>query len=79
MGSRSRVLCVLVVLLCVVLPGQASAAKYDALYKDPSQPVEARVQDLLKRLTLDEKLGQMTQIERTVANASVIEQYDIGK
>jgi hypothetical protein len=56
MGSRSRVLCVLVVLLCVVLPGQASAAKYDALYKDPSQPVEARVQDLLKRLTLDEKL-----------------------
>ncbi|KAG0599955.1 hypothetical protein M758_12G190900 [Ceratodon purpureus] len=78
MGPRSRVLCALVLLLCVVCPDQATATKYDALYKDPSQPVGVRVQDLLKRLTLDEKLGQMTQIEMTVANASVIEKYDIG-
>ena len=29
------------------------------LYKDPGQPVEARVEDLLARMTLEEKIGQM--------------------
>lgn len=28
-------------------------------YKDPSQPIELRVQDLLGRMTLEEKVGQM--------------------
>lgn len=32
------------------------------IYKDPAQPVEKRVADLLARMTLEEKLGQMTQI-----------------
>ena len=31
------------------------------VYKDPSQPIERRVEDLLKRMTLDEKIGQMCQ------------------
>ncbi|WP_448657534.1 glycoside hydrolase family 3 N-terminal domain-containing protein [Sphingomonas sp. CJ99] len=31
-------------------------------YKDPSQPVEARVEDLLKRMTLEEKFAQMIAI-----------------
>ena len=31
------------------------------LYKDPSQCVEARVEDLLGRMTLEEKIGQMCQ------------------
>src|SRR5438874_2647471 len=29
------------------------------LYKDPSQPVERRVEDLLGRMTLEEKVAQM--------------------
>ena len=29
------------------------------LYKDPSRPVEARVEDLLKRMTLEEKAAQL--------------------
>ena len=33
-------------------------------YQDPSQPVPARVADLLSRMTLEEKIGQMTQAER---------------
>lgn len=32
-----------------------------ALYKDPSQPVEVRVQDLLSRMTLSEKTAQLMQ------------------
>ncbi|HHC19410.1 MAG TPA: glycosyl hydrolase, partial [Euryarchaeota archaeon] len=31
------------------------------IYKDPSQPIEKRVEDLLRRMTLDEKIGQMCQ------------------
>jgi beta-glucosidase len=33
-------------------------------YQDPSQPVPVRVADLLSRMTLEEKIGQMTQAER---------------
>ena len=29
------------------------------LYKDPSQPVDVRVEDLLSRMTLEEKAAQM--------------------
>ncbi|MCK7481743.1 MAG: hypothetical protein M0C28_34655 [Candidatus Moduliflexus flocculans] len=32
----------------------------DRLHRRSMQPVEARVEDLLKRMTLDEKIGQMT-------------------
>ena len=31
----------------------------DELYKDPGQPLEARVKDLVGRMTLEEKVGQM--------------------
>lgn len=31
----------------------------EAVYKDFSKPVEVRVQDLLKRMTLEEKVAQM--------------------
>uniref|UniRef100_A0ACD5WDJ3 Uncharacterized protein n=2 Tax=Avena sativa TaxID=4498 RepID=A0ACD5WDJ3_AVESA len=48
------------------------------LYKDPKQPVEARVADLLGRMSLAEKVGQMTQIERLVATPEVLEQNFIG-
>ncbi|KAL3642795.1 hypothetical protein CASFOL_013610 [Castilleja foliolosa] len=48
------------------------------IYKDPKQPVSRRVKDLLKRMTLEEKIGQMTQIDRTVASAKVLKNYYIG-
>ncbi|KAL3850611.1 hypothetical protein ACJIZ3_012493 [Penstemon smallii] len=44
----------------------------DCIYKDPNAPIEARVKDLLSRMTLLEKIGQMTQIERSVATPSAI-------
>lgn len=34
----------------------------DSLYRDPSQPVEARVNNLLSQMTLDEKIGQLNQL-----------------
>ena len=50
----------------------------DFIYKNPTAPIEARVQDLLSRMTLEEKLGQMTQIERSVATPSVLKDRCIG-
>lgn len=49
------------------------------VYQDPKQPVNRRVKDLLKRMTLEEKIGQMTQIDRIVASAKVMKKYNIGK
>lgn len=48
------------------------------IYKDPNAPVEVRVKDLLSRMTLKEKIGQMTQIERAVANRDVVRDRFIG-
>ncbi|KAH9784531.1 glycosyl hydrolase family protein [Citrus sinensis] len=47
-------------------------------YKDPKQPLHVRVNDLVSRMTLEEKIGQMTQIERGVASAEVMKKYFIG-
>ena len=47
-------------------------------YKDPNQPVEVRVKDLLSRMTLEEKIGQMTQIDRVDASFAVVNKYYLG-
>lgn len=47
-------------------------------YKDPKQPMNARIKDLLSRMTLEEKIGQMVQIDRSVASAEVMKKYYIG-
>lgn len=49
-------------LLAVLLVSCAPKSRLTP-YKDPSQPVEVRVEDLLSRMTLEEKIGQMTQVE----------------
>lgn len=38
------------------------------IYQDESQPVEKRIDDLLNRMTLEEKIGQMTQLNITLIN-----------
>jgi len=48
------------------------------LYLDPQQPIEARVEDLLARMTLAEKIGQMTQVEKGSINPQAVTDYAIG-
>ncbi|KAG1337752.1 Lysosomal beta glucosidase [Cocos nucifera] len=48
------------------------------LYRDPNQPVEVRVRDLLSRMTLAEKAGQMAQVERSVASPAALTGRFIG-
>ncbi|XP_031386559.1 uncharacterized protein LOC116200035 isoform X2 [Punica granatum] len=50
----------------------------DCPYRDPRTPVEARIKDLLSRMSLKEKVGQMTQIERRVATPEVIRDFSVG-
>ncbi|KAG6508560.1 hypothetical protein ZIOFF_033934 [Zingiber officinale] len=47
-------------------------------YKDPNQPAEVRVNDLLNRMTLAEKIGQMTQVERKNATDQALKEYFVG-
>ena len=63
--------------LSLVFNGQAET-KY-MKYKDPKQPLNTRIHDLMSRMTLAEKIGQMTQIERLNATANVMQKYFIGK
>ncbi|CAA7388128.1 unnamed protein product [Spirodela intermedia] len=63
--------------LTVAAAGEGAAAA-PPKYKDPRQPVMARVRDLISRMTLAEKIGQMTQIERSVASPDVVKQFAIG-
>ncbi|CAN6242953.1 unnamed protein product [Urochloa humidicola] len=70
--------CLLLLELCgcaAVLPMKSGDG---AKYKDPSQPLNTRIDDLLGRMTLAEKIGQMSQIERENATADVINKYFIG-
>ena len=46
-------------------------------YQDANLPIETRVNDLLSRMTLDEKIGQMTQCSSDASPATVA-QYFIG-
>ncbi|CAJ1970618.1 unnamed protein product [Sphenostylis stenocarpa] len=50
----------------------------DCVYMNPHEPIEARVKHLLSLMTLKEKIGQMTQIERSVATPSAIKHFSIG-
>ncbi|WP_374400168.1 glycoside hydrolase family 3 protein [Niveibacterium sp.] len=50
----------------------------NARYKNASQPVDARVEDLLSRMTLAEKIGQMTQAERAEAGPGEVGALMLG-
>ncbi|MDI1465303.1 glycoside hydrolase family 3 N-terminal domain-containing protein [Catellatospora sp. KI3] len=60
----------------LAVPTSAGAAGLP--YQDPSLPVATRVSDLLSRMSLDDKLGQMTQAERASVSTSDITSYRLG-
>ncbi|GMG98379.1 hypothetical protein Nepgr_000219 [Nepenthes gracilis] len=73
MGKHTGIVLGLVWLLLFM----ETKAEY-VIYKDPKQPVNVRVKSLLSKMTLEEKIGQMVQIERQVASADVMKNYYIG-
>ncbi|PKU87661.1 Beta-xylosidase/alpha-L-arabinofuranosidase 2 [Dendrobium catenatum] len=70
----ARFVFVLLFLTCSIAAAGAEYFKY----KDPKQPLNVRIEDLLSRMTLVEKIGQMAQIERKNVSFEVIKNYFIG-
>src|SRR5215217_4913706 len=73
-----------VALTALLLTAACTAASTDAPpakslpYQDPKRPVAERVADLLGRMGLDDKIGQMTQAERQNAAPSDLAEYRLG-
>jgi beta-glucosidase len=66
--------------LAVAAASSTAGAGETLPYQDPSLPVGQRVDDLLERMTLPEKIGQMTQTERyqVFDDTSPITTYRLG-
>ena len=50
------------------------------IYKDPNAPIPARIDDLLSRMTIEEKVGQMNQfvgVEHIKANSATMSEDDL--
>ncbi|TDD72185.1 beta-glucosidase [Actinomadura darangshiensis] len=62
----------------VAYGGPVRADSGPAPYLDPQLSVEDRVDDLLDRMSLDDKLGQMTQPERRYVTPEEITRYRLG-
>lgn len=61
------------------IPPSPPASLADARYHDASLPIEDRVDDLLGRMTLEEKIGQMTLVEKnSIKKTSDVGAYGIG-
>jgi beta-glucosidase len=64
--------------LGVVAPQAAPGAADVLPYEDPGRPVPERVADLLSRMTLEEKVGQMTQAERAAVTEDPAQITELG-
>ncbi|XP_060218227.1 uncharacterized protein LOC132645320 isoform X2 [Lycium barbarum] len=78
MGRKSWVWWVVTLLLWWSCSSKIAMADKYMKYKDSKQAVGVRVKDLLGRMTLEEKIGQMIQIDRTVATIQIMRDYFIG-
>jgi beta-glucosidase len=78
MRSRLASFTVLAVLALAAHGGPVRAEPGPAPYLDPRLSVEDRVDDLLDRMSLEDKLGQMTQPERRYITPEEITRHRIG-
>lgn len=70
--------CLLLIILLIGISGNPLTG-FSQIYLDSTASVPDRVNDLLGRMTLDEKIGQMVQTERNFENInSVIKTYFLG-
>lgn len=66
------------VVLLVLLFASVQGRDINLNYLNPRLAVEDRVKDLLQKMTLEEKIGQMTQIDRSVVSAEIMKKYGLG-
>ncbi|XVE79127.1 hypothetical protein DITRI_Ditri14bG0033100 [Diplodiscus trichospermus] len=56
----------------------AQAGNDYMIYKDPNQPINKQIKDLIQRMTLEEKIAQMVTLERAKATPEIMRDYGIG-
>ena len=66
---------IIAVLLSISFFSSSMAAEHE---QQPRQTTEDRVEDLLAQMTLDEKIGQMTLVEKNSIGAAEVTAYHIG-
>jgi beta-glucosidase len=66
----------LLVFICLVVLYQTGYSQSAMIYKDPKQPVDARVKDLLSRMTVEEKFWQLFMIPADLSDGK--EKYAKG-
>ena len=60
-------------------PAPLSPPPANAIYKQSNQPVDKRVHDLLQRMTLEEKIGQMALVDKNSVQKPVdVSRYGLG-
>ncbi|HEX3043170.1 MAG TPA: glycoside hydrolase family 3 N-terminal domain-containing protein [Bacillota bacterium] len=75
---RKRVSLVIVLMMLTVITVMLNPSVYALPYQDPNVPIEDRITDLLSRMNVDEKAGQMIQAERANASAADVKTYFLG-
>lgn len=78
MEAMTRILMKMMGIMLWLMVLIAMAVGEDVKYKDPKQPVAVRIKDLMSRMTLEEKIGQMVQIDRLTASPDIMQTYCIG-
>ena len=66
LAGRFASLVALAVTMPLIAAGGSQSSGSLEVYRNPARALEERVDDLLFRMTVDEKIGQMTQVERDV-------------
>ena len=69
----------LVLAILVHKPQKLEQVSQDALYKQRDQPIEARLNDLMVRMSLEEKIGQMALVDKnSLSDYQDVAQYGLG-
>nr|WP_243795513.1 glycoside hydrolase family 3 N-terminal domain-containing protein [Saccharopolyspora gloriosae] len=64
--------------IALLTTGLAPAIAAPADYRDPDAPIPERVDDLMSKMSLDDKLGQMVQVERVAAPPEEAAKHGVG-
>ncbi|MCI2423113.1 glycoside hydrolase family 3 C-terminal domain-containing protein [Saccharopolyspora sp. K220] len=76
--NRTRIGLVLAAVACTAAAVTPAVAAAQPAYRDASLPVVDRVDDLMARMSLQDKIGQMTQAEREAADPNAAASGGVG-
>ncbi len=70
---NKKTLLILIALTVAIFSGCNKKAKYEYPFQDPSLPVEERVNDLISRMTIEEKVSQMVYTSAAIPRLGIPE------